>query len=93
MDWLGKIENTWTLFLDRDGVVNVRLIDDYVKNIGEFEFLPGVLEAFRIFAQKSSLLRLMMKITVNPYPYSHSFNKTNKNGKRKEIQRARSSRF
>lgn len=52
MDWLGKIDKTWTLFLDRDGVVNVRLIDDYVKNIGEFEFLPGVLEAFRIFAQK-----------------------------------------
>ena len=52
MDFKGKIDTSWTLFLDRDGVVNVRLIDDYVKNIGEFEFLPGVLEAFKIFAEK-----------------------------------------
>ena len=52
MDWKGKIDQSWTLFLDRDGVINVRLIDDYVKNTGEFEFMPGVLEAFRIFAQK-----------------------------------------
>lgn len=50
MDWRGKIDKSWTLFLDRDGVINVRLIDDYVKNINEFEFLPGVLEAFKIFA-------------------------------------------
>ncbi len=40
-----KIDKSWTLFLDRDGVINVRLIDDYVKNIGEFEFMPGVPEA------------------------------------------------
>ena len=52
MDWRGKIDTSWTLFLDRDGVINVRLIDDYVKNINEFEFLPGVLEAFKIFAEK-----------------------------------------
>ena len=52
MDWIGEIDKTWTLFLDRDGVINVRLIDDYVKNIGEFEFMPGVLEAFKIFAEK-----------------------------------------
>ena len=31
------------VFLDRDGVIN-RDRDDYVKNIGEFVFLPGVLE-------------------------------------------------
>lgn len=49
---MGKIDKSWTLFLDRDGVINVRLIDDYVKNINEFEFLPGVLEAFKIFAEK-----------------------------------------
>ena len=52
MDWRGKIDKSWTLFLDRDGVVNVRLIDDYVKNLEEFEFLPGVLDAFKIFAEK-----------------------------------------
>lgn len=52
MDWRGKIDKSWTLFLDRDGVINVRLIDDYVKNLGKFEFLPGVLDAFTIFAEK-----------------------------------------
>lgn len=52
MDWRGKIDKSWTLFLDRDGVINVRLIDDYVKKLEEFEFLPGVLDAFKIFAEK-----------------------------------------
>jgi D-glycero-D-manno-heptose 1,7-bisphosphate phosphatase len=37
------------LFLDRDGVINKRLIDDYVKKISEFVFLPGVLDALEIF--------------------------------------------
>jgi len=46
------INKSWTLFLDRDGVINKRLIDDYVKNIGEFEFLPEVPQAFKIFAEK-----------------------------------------
>lgn len=43
------IDHTWTLFLDRDGVVNRRLIDDYVKTWEEFEFLPGVLDALVVF--------------------------------------------
>jgi histidinol-phosphate phosphatase family protein len=34
-----------TLFLDRDGVINRRRIDDYVKNTAEFVFEDGVLEA------------------------------------------------
>lgn len=33
-----------TLLLDRDGTINVHLIGDYVKNIEEFEFIPGVLD-------------------------------------------------
>jgi D-glycero-D-manno-heptose 1,7-bisphosphate phosphatase len=31
-----------TIFLDRDGVINRKLENDYVKNWDEFEFLPGV---------------------------------------------------
>jgi histidinol-phosphate phosphatase family protein len=34
-----------TLFLDRDGVINRRLIDDYVKTPSEFIFEDGALEA------------------------------------------------
>lgn len=38
------IDAGWTLFLDRDGVINRRLKDDYVKNWSEFQFMDGVLE-------------------------------------------------
>lgn len=38
-----------TLFLDRDGVINVRLVGDYIKNWDEFKFEEGVLEAIKIF--------------------------------------------
>jgi len=30
-----------TLFLDRDGVINVKLDGKYVRNTDEFEFMPG----------------------------------------------------
>ena len=46
---LYHINKSWTLFLDRDGVINKRLIDDYVKSVDEFEFLPGVLNAIKSF--------------------------------------------
>lgn len=42
----------WCLFLDRDGVINRRIVDDYVKRWEDFEFLPGVLDSFPIFAKK-----------------------------------------
>jgi D-glycero-D-manno-heptose 1,7-bisphosphate phosphatase len=45
-----QINNIQTLFLDRDGVINKRLVDDYVKNWAEFEFLPGVTESLKILS-------------------------------------------
>jgi len=39
------IENSWTLFLDRDGVINEKLENDYVKNWDEFKFKEGALQA------------------------------------------------
>ncbi len=44
-----SIDKTWSLFLDRDGVINKRIPYDYVKKWTEFEFLPGVLDALQIF--------------------------------------------
>lgn len=44
------IEQTWTLFLDRDGVINRRIAGGYVTRWEEFEFLPGVLEALNKMA-------------------------------------------
>lgn len=45
------ISKEWTLFLDRDGVINSRIPFGYVKSIEEFEFLSGVLDAFPIFSK------------------------------------------
>ncbi|HZS05714.1 MAG TPA: HAD family hydrolase [Blastocatellia bacterium] len=47
-----------TIFLDRDGVINRRLPDDYVKSWAEFEFLPRAKEALRLFAEAG--LRLVI---------------------------------
>jgi histidinol-phosphate phosphatase family protein len=47
------IDSSWTLFLDRDGVINERLIADYVKTIDEFDFISGsdtaIVELSKIF--------------------------------------------
>ena len=45
-----------TVFLDRDGVINQKLENDYVKIWGEFRFLPGVKEAVRILNEKRYLV-------------------------------------
>ncbi len=42
-----NIAKDWTLFLDRDGVINKKLDNDYVKHWIEFEFLEGVLDALK----------------------------------------------
>ncbi len=41
-----------SLFLDRDGVINKRIVDGYVRNPGEFHFLDGVLDVISILARK-----------------------------------------
>lgn len=46
------IDQTWTLFLDRDGVINKRLVGEYVKTPDEFELLPGVTDAIKRFSQQ-----------------------------------------
>jgi histidinol-phosphate phosphatase family protein len=45
------INKSWTLFLDRDGVINRLRENDYVKSWSEFEFLPGVLESIAGLSQ------------------------------------------
>ena len=42
-----KVDNTWALFLDRDGVINKKIDNDYVKHSTEFEFIDGVLVALK----------------------------------------------
>jgi len=40
-----NIDKNWTLFLDRDGVINRKRENDYVKNWSEFTFTKGALKA------------------------------------------------
>jgi len=47
-----KIDYTWTLFLDRDGVINEEKHEDYIHKWDEFKFYEGVKEALAIFSKK-----------------------------------------
>ncbi len=38
----------WSLFLDRDGVINQRPMGDYVKKVDDFIFKEGVLESMAL---------------------------------------------
>lgn len=51
---LHTIDPDWTLFLDRDGVINHEKEQSYVLNYGEFTFYDGVKEALQILAGKFS---------------------------------------
>ncbi len=42
---LKEINKDWTLFLDRDGVINHEKELDYILNWNEFKFYDQVLEA------------------------------------------------
>ena len=44
------IDKTWTLFLDRDGVINLHYPNDYVKNWDEFIFLEGAAKAICVLS-------------------------------------------
>jgi len=43
------VTSEWTLFLDRDGVINKEEEGSYVTKPEHFEFLPGVLQALKSF--------------------------------------------
>lgn len=44
-------KDDWTLFLDRDGVLNRRIASDYIKSPDQLELLPGVKEALQLFSE------------------------------------------
>lgn len=52
------IDKSWTLFLDRDGVINEKIENGYVKNWGEFMFSNGALDSI------SKLSNIFGKIIV-----------------------------
>jgi histidinol-phosphate phosphatase family protein len=56
--FLSDVNESWTLFLDRDGVINNKLQNDYVKHISEFDFLPNVLYALHLL--KDSFYKIIV---------------------------------
>lgn len=44
-------KNGWSLFLDRDGVINEQLPGLYVNNIRDFKFLSGVYQALAVLSR------------------------------------------
>lgn len=59
-DFLDEIDEYWTLFLDRDGVINRRIPDRYVTSIDEFMPLPGVIQCI---ANLTQLFRRTVVVT------------------------------
>lgn len=49
---LKSIDRSWTLFLDRDGVINDEKHEDYIHTWEEFKFYEGVKEALTIFSER-----------------------------------------
>ena len=44
---LKKIDSEWTIFLDRDGVINEEKLGEYILHWDYFIFSNGVLDAFK----------------------------------------------
>jgi D-glycero-D-manno-heptose 1,7-bisphosphate phosphatase len=55
---LKKIDKSWTLFLDRDGVINIEKYQDYVYTYDEFIFYEGVPEAIKTLSDLFGLIIL-----------------------------------
>lgn len=49
---LNNVTPDWTLFLDRDGVINIEKHQDYVYHYGEFVFYEGAKEAIKFLSTK-----------------------------------------
>ena len=51
---LKQVDRSWTLFLDRDGVINQERVGNYVLNWNEFVFNEGALDAFKSVSEAFS---------------------------------------
>jgi D-glycero-alpha-D-manno-heptose 1-phosphate guanylyltransferase len=56
---LKEVDHNWTLFIDRDGVINDETIGEYVLSWKQFRFSPGVLEALKLLSEKFGKLLII----------------------------------
>ncbi len=47
------------IFFDRDGIVNYRKVNDYIKKVEEFKFIPAFFETLKITKQNGYLALLV----------------------------------
>lgn len=47
----GQVDKSWTLFLDRDGVINVETVGSYITTWDEFKFNEGAVEALQLLSE------------------------------------------
>ena len=79
-----KIDKTWTLFLDRDGVINRKIDNGYVLNLEMFEWIAGSKEAIVTLSNICSRVIVVTNqqgigkklMTENELEKIHSFMKT-----------------
>jgi histidinol-phosphate phosphatase family protein len=50
LNW--NLDKSWTLFLDRDGVINERIMGDHVTKLSDFHFKENVLSAMTDLTKK-----------------------------------------
>ena len=55
-----RIDKTWTLFIDRDGVINHEKKEEYILNWGQFKFYDTVPAAMKIL---SNLFGVIVMVT------------------------------
>jgi len=87
-DW--KLDDTWTLFLDRDGVINDRIMGDYVTNLSDFHFKVKELNSLANLTRKFKFVFVVTnqqgvalgKMTLDQLDEIHEFmvNEIVKNG-------------
>lgn len=46
-----RLNKSWTLFLDRDGVINEKIENDYVKSWEQFLFIKGAIESIALLSK------------------------------------------
>jgi histidinol-phosphate phosphatase family protein len=49
-EFINKIDPSWTLFLDRDGVLNERIVEGYVCAWEDWKWIDGALEALALLS-------------------------------------------
>lgn len=54
-----QIDRSWTLFLDRDGVLNERIPDAYINHWDDFRFTRGALPAMQILRERFGRILLV----------------------------------